>query len=400
MLYLRSIIIWQLYSFHLILFIWTLLDQVHSFSAVPKFQTRRRKPPVSLRLRQRPYIIFSPLSLSSSVTDTEERRKQPQRKTIVRDWTYTEDDGNIYQSKGNVQIKVFLPRSVTSPRGCVFFMHGFSQLTIAYQKTLMRLADYSNVAIVSADTGITSWIVLGELLSRPLALIKDGDRAQFVLQRALYEDTKQCIRMLIDGDAVFQECNIDKSVPIGVCGHSMGGGLAFPIAAEFDSIEYVFAMAPFAGVTQYDPVKRGVNKKTVNNSMILAGSWDFIAKADNVKKIAMESDRNKSKSSIFVDIDQGSHTGFEDELVLEDIPLDRVLGLVFGFLSTLEKISFFIIMKLLGTNTGQLEGSQLLLEYFFDKMAKGEKVVLKAAEQYLVDNIETKWDKKFNMTYV
>jgi len=316
---------------------------------------------------------------------------------IQREWTYIEDDGTEYHGKGKFEVKVFLPET-GKVKGCALFMHGFSQNTLAYQDTLKKVADHANIAIVSPETGILSPIVLKDILSNPLAMISDKNRAQFVLQRALSEDAKQCIRMISEGHDLFQkELNIGKNVPLGVSGHSMGGGLSFPVSADFPKIDYVFTMAPVAGVSQFDPIVEGVDKRTVKNSMLLAGTWDLIAKADKVKAIAEESNERKNDSSLFVEIDRGLHTGFEDELVLTKVPLDRVLGLVFGLGSLVDK-ALIDAFSFLRTNTGQLEGSEVLMMFFFEKMTKGQKVTVNAADKFLEENIKRKWDKKFNIS--
>jgi len=320
------------------------------------------------------------------------------RRKIERDWTYIEDDGTEYKSKGDIEAYVFLPEGKIE--GCAIFMHGFSQYTLAYRETLIEVAKKANIAIISPDTGITSPIVLGEILSNPLELIKNRERPQFVLQRALSEDAKQCIRMVTKGEDVFKELNIGKNIPMGVCGHSMGGGLSFPVAAAFPNINYVFTMAPVPGVSQFDSIVEGVDRRAVSNSMLLAGSWDLIAKAKNVMKIAQKSNEKKKGSSIFVDIARGLHTGFEDELVITRIPLDRIIALAFGFSSLLDLVALGVV-GFLRTNTGQLEGSEILMEFFFDQMVKRKKVDPKAADAYLRDNIDNKkWDSKFNITYV
>ena len=51
-------------------------------------------------------------------------------------------------------------------------------------------------------------------------------------------------------------------------GHSMGGGLSFPIAAGdyCKEIDYVFTMAPAYGVEEFDPISKGVKKYTAPNT--------------------------------------------------------------------------------------------------------------------------------------
>lgn len=378
-----------------------ILNQVNSFSPTTTQQIIKRNF-ISERPTSKYDPLTLPLRLSAKSNDESRRETRPQTITLDRDWTYIEENGDIYKGKGSIEVKIFQPNN--DIKGHVFFMHGFSQYTEAYSNTLQNVADYANVAVFSVDTGIASRIVFGELLSKPFALIKDGNRSQFVLQRALSEDTKQCIRMLKDGkfDSILKsEMNIDRNIPVGIAGHSMGGGLSFEVAAEFPQyITYIFAMAPLAGVPQFDPIRKGVQIQTVDNSILLAGSWDLIARSKNVEAIAIESNKNIKDSSIFVNIERGLHTGFEDELVITNIPLDRILGALIDFGSTLDKIVLLILVELLSVNTEQLEGTELLMKFFFEKMAKGQSVTLEEAKNYLEDNIETKkWDNQFKMTY-
>lgn len=321
----------------------------------------------------------------------------PDKKKIERDWTTIDANGEEYVSKGSMKTKIFLPEE-GKVKGCAFFMHGFSQYTAAYEGTLQDTADNANVAVISVDTGIASWFVLGELLSDPLAMIKDRSRAQFVLQRALSEDTKQCIRMIKAGDEAFKEFDIGKNVPMGVCGHSMGGGLSFPVAAAFPSINYVFTMAPVAGVAAFDPIEEGVKVAASNNSMLLAGSWDLIGKSKNVEAISTASNEKKKNSSIFVEINKGLHTGFEDKLVITKIPLTSILAPILGIQGFLEKTIFKTVTSFLRTNTGQLDGSEALMEYFFQQMVNGKKVTMKDAEAFLDDDVKAKWSKNFDFS--
>lgn len=322
---------------------------------------------------------------------------KPKTKKIERTWEYEEENGDLYKAGGEMEVKVFLPER-GDVKGCVYFMHGFSQYTEAYSDTLTKVSNSANVAIISPETGITSRIVLCELLKNPLALITDRTRAQFVLQRALSEDMKQCIEMVKNGDSVFKELGITKKVPKGVAGHSMGGGLSFLVAAQKD-IDYVFTMAPVGGVPKFDPITAGVNVRASKNSMLLAGLWDLIGKASNVKDISAASNEKRSGSSTYVTIKRGLHTGFEDELVITKIPLDTILGLFLDFPWALEK-GIFAILGFLRTNTGQLEGSEELMEYFFQKMVSGKKVTAKDADQFLEANLKPEWYEKFNITTV
>jgi hypothetical protein len=63
--------------------------------------------------------------------------RKPEVRNFERDWTFSEDNGDIYEAKGKMKAKIFLPEE-GKVKGCVFFMHGFSQFTLAYRDTLFR----------------------------------------------------------------------------------------------------------------------------------------------------------------------------------------------------------------------------------------------------------------------
>jgi len=317
---------------------------------------------------------------------------------IERTWTF-----NDYEAKGEFSVDLFVPEN-GNVKGCAFFMHGFSQYPIAYRKTLKEAAESTNVAIIAVETGVTSKIVLSDVVK------KQTKTPQFALQRAVSEDTKQCISMVLDGNDVFAKYGVTKRAVgdrIAVMGHSMGGGLSFPVAAD-KNIDYVFAMAPVAGESVFDPVKEGVDVRTAKNSMLLAGSWDLIGRAKNVKKISSASNKKREESSVFVDIKQGLHTGFEDKVVLFGIPLFSslgFLGIVLNILGFADVFIFQIVQRflaLLGINrkrTGQLAGTRALMDYFLSAMVAGEKVTLKNAEDYLEGRIKDSDVDNFDFQY-
>lgn len=334
---------------------------------------------VSTFLFQDTVSAFSTLPLHARRSALSSLHESTQK--ITRDWTYTSDDGEVYKGDGKITVKVFLPenRKVDEKvEGCAFFMHGFSQYTKAYAETLQKVSNEANVAVLSADTGITS--ILLDVIKNPFG----GPNPQFLLQRKLSEDTKQIIQMIMDGSDDFKKFDIDGNVPMGVCGHSMGGGLSFPVAAS-KGIDYVFTMAPVPGVPEFDSITKGVDVRTAKHSMLLAGSWDIIGRAGKVEEISAASNKEERKSSIFVEISRGLHTGFEDQLVITTIGVDTILKIVFNLYSLVESLVLKLLSEL-RTGTGQLEGTGLLMEYFFEKMKKGEDVTVQDAEKFLNDS--------------
>jgi len=317
-------------------------------------------------------------------------------KDIERDWIF---DG--FKAEGDFSVDLFLPED-QEIKGCAFFMHGFSQYPVAYYGMLKDACEAAGVAIIAVETGLTSEGVLSESFKSKLT----GSNPQYVLQRAVSEDTKQCIRMLEEGDEAFAEYGVTKKAVgenIAVMGHSMGGGLSFPVAADC-GIDYVFVMAPAFGEPQFDPIKEGVDLRTPKESMLLAGGWDLIARAGKVKEISATANSKTKDSSVFVSVARGLHTGFQDEIVLFNIKLKTVLDGVsfldkfFGildatFLNVLKAISF------VRTKTGQIDGSSILMSYFLSAMTEGKNITPDDAEKYLDDNLRDKFEDKFEFSY-
>ena len=357
------------------------------------------------------FLGKSPVSSMPKVTSMPDLEKKDDdgillrtpRKKIERDWTF---DG--FESSGEMTVDFFLPED-GNVKGCAFFMHGFSQYPEAYCSTLKKAADKASVAILAVETGISSSFVLKEAL-------KNRSDAQLVLQRAVSQDTNQCIKMVLEGNDIFKEYGITKQriqKRIGVMGHSMGGGLSFPVAAGdyCKEIDYVFTMAPAYGVEEFNPIEKGVKIHTASNSMLLAGSWDLIAPAKKVKNISEVSNEKQKDSSIFVDVKRGTHTGFQDRVTLFSIPLLpglevtsvvlNLLGIVDSFIfSAFDLLQLFLVgLRLNKRRTGQLAGTRILMDYFLKSMVDRKKLTLEDAEKYLDDNLNDKYDKNFDFSF-
>jgi hypothetical protein len=175
----------------------------------------------------------------------------------------TREDGSDFK------VNIILPSEDKKVKGVAFFMHGFSQYPKAYCKTLKKIADESQIVIIAVETGVISSAVLQEVL-------EFQDNPQFILQKAVARDTMQCIQMVQNRQEPFAECIPNKKVPLGLIGHSMGGGLCFYVASKIPSINYVFCMAPFPGEPAFAP-DAAIEKHTPRNSMLLAGKCDLIA---------------------------------------------------------------------------------------------------------------------------
>jgi hypothetical protein len=391
---------------------------ISTLQNVESFQARPMVPPTRSAVSNRALVpphhrsitsSVAPLNAASIIKDllTKDNKsggvKSIQIKNIERDWTWKEEGAEDYVAEGDFKIDAFIPEGKV--KGCVFFMHGFSQYPVAYKETLEAVAESANVAVLACRTGLTSGIVLSDVKSKPLSFITDRTWPQFALQRALSQDTVQCIKMVLENDPTFKEYGITKNLPLGLAGHSMGGGLCFTVAEQCPQVKHLFAMAPAEGVDAFKPLPAIESKDfNVKNSMLLAGTWDLIAKADKIAAMSKASNEKRSDSSILVDIKRGIHTGFEDELVIFQLNILKVVGIVGYFLaivgvieSYLKKIDFF------RTKTGQLDGSRGLMKYFFDQMANGGKVTIDGTEKAVDESIkglfEEKLADKFDIKY-
>lgn len=301
--------------------------------------------------------------------------------SIKRDWTW----GSDYAADGEFDVSLFIPED-GEIKGCAFFMHGFSQYPIAYSETLKQASSASQVAIVAVETGVTD--VLRESLSYPKAERKK--KLNFLTQRALMKDTEQCIKMIMEDNTIFSDYGITKKDQVALIGHSMGGGLTFPLAAMVPSVEYLFAMAPAAG--EFDPIIEGVEKRNPKSSMILSGTWDRIAKANIIKNISDAANEIDENSSSIVKVKRGLHTGFQSNIVIGDFKISSVvnfLNLSGVVTKVLNGVSY------LRVRTGQLKGTEALMEYFLMCLVEGKSLSPGDAESYLKENTTPRVQKKF-----
>lgn len=159
-------------------------------------------------------------------------------------------------------------------------------------------------------------------------------------------------------------------------------------------------MAPAFGVEDFDPIVKGVEERTPANSMLLAGTWDLVAPANKINSISAVANDEKKNSSIVVDIERGLHTGFEDKLVLFNFKLSSASNLLalFGVIDAalLLIINFFSFIR---TNTGQNEGSGILMEYVLKSMVSNKSIDPEEAQAYLNDNLEDRFEQKFSFKY-
>lgn len=315
-------------------------------------------------------------------------------RNIERDWEF---DG--YTADGEFVADLFLPEN-KEITGCAFFMHGFTQYPIAYYGMLKETCETAGIAILAVETGFT------DVFSDALRAVLTGLPPTYILQRAVSEDTKQLIRMLKAGDGAFAEYGLTLDAVgdnIAVMGHSMGGGLSFPVAADC-GIDHVFVMAPAYGEPQFDPIIEGLAQRTPDTSMMLAGGWDILARAGKVNDLSVKANAKKPESSTYVRVERGLHTGFQDQIVLfnnELAPVLRNIGFLNFFLGFIDSflINLLKLFTFFRTRTGQLDGTTALMSYFMSAMVEGKKITPASAEKYLDDSIKDKFEDKFEFSF-
>ncbi len=315
-------------------------------------------------------------------------------RNIERDWEF---DG--YTADGEFSADLFLPEN-KEIKGCAFFMHGFTQYPVAYYGMLKETCETAGIAILAVETGFT------DVFSDALRAALSGVSPQYILQRAVLEDTKQLIRMLKKGDGAFAEYGLTLDAVgenIAVMGHSMGGGLSFPASADC-KIDHVFVMAPAYGVAPFHPIENGLEQRTPKASMMLAGGWDVLARAGKVNALSVKANKNITDSSTYVLVERGLHTGFQDQIVLFDnelAPILRNIGFLNFFLGLIDSflINFLQLFSFFRTRTGQLDGTTVLMGYFMSAMVEGEEITPASAEKYLDDSIKEKFEDKFEFSY-
>jgi hypothetical protein len=104
--------------------------------------------------------------------------------------------------------------------------------------------------------------------------------------------------------------------------------------------------------------------------MLAAGSWDFIAKPPKVQNLTTIANSVYPKSSVYVEIARGLHTGFEDDLVLFNVPITS-LTWTFWYFQIFGLIDLFllnVIIEPLLTSKVQINLTRALLEYTFQSM--------------------------------
>lgn len=295
--------------------------------------------------------------------------------------------------KGDFKADVILPED-GEVKGMAFFMHGFSQYPKAYRETLKTVADEAKIGIVAVLTGTISDIVIGGVL-------KERESPQYLLQKYVSADTAQCIQMVKGGDESFSSLGIPSDTPKGLIGHSMGGALCYYVASLCkDDINYVFTMAPVPGEPEFAP-KHAIKTKVPNHSMNLAGNWDLIGRAGKVEQITKQCNEKMPGSSIYVEINRGVHTGFEDTLVLFNLKLSTARSLVFKILdySNFTVVLVLKIVNFLRGRTGQIEITRTLMSYFMTSMVEGKKTTNEGAMDALKNDpdIKDKWIKKVEL---
>lgn len=286
----------------------------------------------------------------------------------------------------DMEVSLILPKN-NAVKGTVFFMHGFSQYPEAYRRSLKTMVEDLKVAVVAVETGLTSPQVLQDIFHNPEGL-KAILKANYFLQRAVAMDTTQCVEMAKNGEYPFEEL---KGKPMGLYGHSMGGGLTFYVSSQTE-IDYVGGLAPEPGVKDFRP-EAGLKIRPPANSIMVAGSWDLIARPSKVTEVFKMAKETNVTKSLYTEIARGLHTGFEDRLVLFSKPLFEygLFFVYFQFLSLIELGLLTFLRRVISED--QLYLGRSMMTYLFDSMLKGNQISESDLKLYLQSdtNLKKKW---------
>lgn len=307
------------------------------------------------------------------------------RAKIERTWEGARDGSEM-------KLDVIVPPT-GKPKGVVCFMHGFSQYPMAYRNTLKDISERAGIAIVAVETGLTSSQVLSDTISRV-------GNPQYVLQRAVAKDTLQCMQMIKNGEAPFNEFPQSARSKLGVFGHSMGGGLTPYVASKVKRVEYMAGMAPFFKVEpEFTPEDALMEGNVPLHSMFLSGSWDLIARPSRIREVSAFVNSEKTESSIYADIDKGVHTGFQDTIVLFNARLTVYSWKFFflQFIGAFEVLLVYLIQKCL-SDQGQRDLMRSFWVYFFTCMVNGTNPSPATAMSFLENDksLKSKWIERID----
>ena len=200
------------------------------------------------------------------------------------------------------------------PKGGVVFLHGFSQQPKNYETTLRALAA-SGLEVVAPETWVLDTV-------NPFVNVETTtffDSPQAKLQTAVIIDGLRSLEFL---------ASENKPMPLSLTGHSMGGACALVIPSlTTKDITSVFAMSPAAeasSTTILNPylsddiaLYRDLFENYASKPKIalISAKKDLIVSPKSVANVY-----DQAPNSAILELQQGSHVGFEDSLKIR-IPL-------------------------------------------------------------------------------
>merc|ERR1711933_139491 len=167
-------------------------------------------------------------------------------------------------------------------------------------------------------------------------------------------------------------------------------------------VSHVFTMAPVPGEEEFTPAS-AIEKRAPQASMNLAGNWDLIGKTRIAKDITKRCNTQIPGSSMYVEINRGVHTGFEDELVLFNVDLGRAASMALKVLN-ISNFATVLALKIVGFvrgRTGQIEITRTFLSYFMTKMVNDDENLSDVEALEVLKNdpdIKEKWVKKVEIS--
>ncbi|GMH37809.1 hypothetical protein BSKO_05682 [Bryopsis sp. KO-2023] len=223
---------------------------------------------------------------------------------------------------------VFSAVDVVDRIGTVVFLSGFAQTPEAYTSLLERCAAAGVVALVPMTS--TTATSKSRLQSN---LLDDG---AFWMEHVINNSSSELQPYLPQGDA-----------PVGILGHSMGGGMTYSLAALFPQAKSIVTMAPTPALTEgFEPAEVIASEKfqaSKRRVLVLAGGLDPYAKARDIKReIVTPLTTAFGEGTVDYEFTRlGLHTMYQDFI---DFPLEDIVGGIYkeddsreAFLTTLEE---------------------------------------------------------------
>lgn len=213
---------------------------------------------------------------------------------------------------GEKKCRVFSAKGVTDRVGTVVFLSGFAQTPEAYKGLLERCASAGIVVLAPLTSTLsTSRSRLQE------NLVNDGE---FWIERAIDDSHPDLKQYLPRGKG---------KGPVGILGHSVGGGLSYALAARIPQAQSIATMSPFPSLSKgFNPaevIEGNSFQASSRRALVLAGGLDLYSRAKNVDSdIVTPLTKALGEAAVECEfLKFGLHTVYQDFI---DFPLEEIVA--------------------------------------------------------------------------